>query len=378
VDHAPGRYEGPETGGRKKKVTDPPIKSTAPVATVPETEAAASAAPQTESGTQPFDRPIAESAQTHAEESSRSDDDMKATGTAIRFAGPASSETKAGASPPPPVNKITVLEPPTPRHDHFNLWMLAAGVIVAVAGSAALFLINAEDPGFGIPALESGRQSPTGIEQRLTVQRVDEPELPESVKKQLAEAEKIRKEVERMKQLELEHRRTLEQAEQLKRERDAALANAQAEEEQRAREAERAKLAAERERAAEKALAAEKAAQAERNAKALAEKKRLAEQKRKQEQLKLEQEAREREKLRLEQEAVEQERLRLEQEARQRKQEEAQRLAREQEQKAERDRAEQAAAEQARIQQAEKDKNAGFSTDLCNGPSARFVSSCRK
>lgn len=304
--------------------------------------------------------------------------DVKKTEAGVDDSERVSAEPVGVASSPRPPNKVTVLlQPHPPKPDYFNKWLLVAAFATTVVG-ATWVVTDMNNGAKPTPSMDPAGHPQAEVEQRsepLTT-RTDRTELPESVKRQLAEAERLRNAAERLKQLELEHQRTLEQAEELQRERDAALAKAQAEEEQRARDAERAKQAIEREKAAARALATEKAAQAEKQRLARQqlnqEKSRLEQVAREQERQRLEQDAQKQEQLRLEQEAREQEQLRLDQEARERELLEQRRLAWEQKLRAARGREEKSA------EQAEKEKNAGFSTDPCAGPTARFVSTCPK
>lgn len=293
MDRAPWRHEGPETG-RKKKVSSTqaepaaaPPADTAPAAAgeaeSPDTEPHAAVENPTDEGPQ-----AQHLATSHPEEAGLSRVDTEAEVIGADADQPV-REPDIEAVPQP--DKVSVPQLPPPKHNSFGKWSIAAISIAAVIG-LILFMVETRDAAIDEDAKTNGFVTVPGA--AIVDPRAGKTELPASVRKQLDEAENIRKEVARLRRIELEYQQTLEKAEILQHERDTALAKAQAEEAQRVREAELAKQAAEREQAAAAAaVAAEKALQAEREAEALAEKKRLAEQKRRQEQLRLEREARE-------------------------------------------------------------------------------------
>jgi len=157
--------------------------------------------------------------------------------------------------------------------DYFNLLnSIILGLIILFVLS--LFISSDPEDDKMVPAIEENSYENEAepldgaIESESLQQITDQPivqTIPDDVKKQLDEAEKVREEMTRRQQEDQARMKALEeQAAKLQAERDKALANAEAEKEKRAAEAEAARLAVEREQQAQKAVEKAKAeAQAE-------------------------------------------------------------------------------------------------------------------
>ena len=209
-----------------------------------------------------------------------------------------------------------------------------------------------------------------------------EPELSDEVKSKLAEAERMKQELQRMHELQRKQYELMQQqAANLERERELAKAKLEEEERLRAEEAAAALEAAkqEKEAIAAAALAAEKALKAAEQAEELSRQQRRDEAKLRAERERLEQERRQAE---LEKQRLEMERRQAELEIKRLEQErlEAERQARQQWEEAA-IKEQRAAIEKAQanetLEPESVDKETTFSTDPCSSPSAKFLSTCK-
>lgn len=218
-------------------------------------------------------------------------------------------------------------------------WLLAGILLLGVAVAAYIF--DVDDIRKRIANISTQENASTG---QADTESMDK------IKKQLVEAERMRHELERLQQEEFEKRQQLEaRAAKLQRERDEALQKAKVEEEQREKEAAAAKAAAEREQEAKQAAMAEKI-----KAEKAQKKARLIEEQKKQAELKARIFADQQRELETQREV---ERIR-EQEFVQKKIKQAEESA-------------------ALIEESVKDKeNSVFNPDPCNGPTAKFLSTC--
>lgn len=134
-------------------------------------------------------------------------------------------------------NTIEVLQPEEPPETKSWKWIMAA--VVAIVASVLIFMIGTSDPDES--ASEKAFSSDTRTSQPAPVIQ----QVPEEIKRQLEEAEKFRKELALRQKEDRARMEALElQAAILQRERDQALAKAQAEKTKRTKQAAIAKAAA--------------------------------------------------------------------------------------------------------------------------------------
>lgn len=140
-------------------------------------------------------------------------------------------------------NTIQVLEPEGPSETKIWKWITAAAV--AVAMSVLIFVVGTSNPDETASkkvASSDARDQPAAVIQQV----------PEEIKRQLAEAEKFRKELARRQEEDRARMNALEQQTAvLQRERDEALADVKAEKKKRANAAAIAKMAARNEKEAQ-------------------------------------------------------------------------------------------------------------------------------